>query len=105
MYYTAHLAAHQSHWHSSVQELWGLLGVVRQKCRELGRIPSVCHTDHANVARLETLELGRLEAQIFRWYAEITQGGTIVLHRPGASALHKGPDGLSRNPEGRDSLI
>ena len=29
----------------------------------------------------------------------------MLLHRPGASALHKGPDGLSRNPEGRDQLI
>ena len=28
-----------------------------------------------------------------------------MLHRPGASALHKGPDGLSRNVEGRDQLI
>ena len=27
------------------------------------------------------------------------------MHRPGASALHKGPDGLSRNVEGRDQLI
>ena len=29
----------------------------------------------------------------------------MLLHRPGVSALHKGPDGLSRNVEGRDHLI
>ena len=29
----------------------------------------------------------------------------MLLHRPGVSALHKGPDGLSRNVEGRDQLI
>ena len=27
------------------------------------------------------------------------------MHRPGESALHKGPDGISRNAEGRDQLI
>ena len=29
----------------------------------------------------------------------------MLLHRPGTSGLHKGPDGLSRNPEGRDQLL
>ena len=29
----------------------------------------------------------------------------MLLYRPGESSLHKGPDGLSRNPEGRDHLI
>ena len=33
------------------------------------------------------------------------EGGSLLLHRPGVSALHKGPDGLSRNVEGRDQLI
>ena len=28
-----------------------------------------------------------------------------MLHRPGQSSLHKGPDGISRNPEGRDRLL
>ena len=28
-----------------------------------------------------------------------------MIHRPGQSALHKGPDGISRHPEGRDQLI
>ena len=29
----------------------------------------------------------------------------MLLHKPGVSAQHKGPDGLSRNVEGRDQLI
>ena len=29
----------------------------------------------------------------------------MLLHRPGVSALHKGPDGLNRNMEGMDQLI
>ena len=35
----------------------------------------------------------------------MTGNGSILLYRPGESALHKGPDGVSRNPEGRDKLI
>ena len=27
------------------------------------------------------------------------------MHRPGAGALHRGPDAISRHPEGRDRLI
>ena len=105
LYCTAHLAEHQQHWHSSEQELWGLLQVKREKNKQLGRIPNVTHTDHANLARLENLDLNRIDPKHYRWYQEIVEGGSLLLHRPGASALHKGPDGLSRNVEGRDQLI
>jgi hypothetical protein len=104
-YFTAHLADHQQHWHPFEQELWGLLHVTREKNKQLGRIPTITHTDHANLARIETLPLHRLDPKHFRWYQEIVEGGSLLLHRPGASALHKAPDGLSRNPEGRDLLI
>ena len=30
LYVTAHLAAHQQHWHSFEQELWGLLHCIRE---------------------------------------------------------------------------
>ena len=63
------------------------------------------HTDHANLARLESLNLSRIDPKHFRWYAEIVEGGSVLYHRPGVSALHEGPDGLSRNVEGRDQLI
>ena len=105
MYVTAHLADHQMHWHSYEQELWGLLHVIREKNKQLGRIPCICHTDHANLARLEAIALERIDPKHYRWYQEVTAGGSRLLFRPGASALHKGPDGLSRNPEGRDQLI
>ena len=105
LYVTAHLADHQQHWHPCEQELWGLLHVKREKNKQLGRIPDITHTDHANVARMEALPLGRIEPKHYRWYQEIVEGGSLLLHRPGESALHKGPDGLSRNVEGRDHLI
>ena len=28
-----------------------------------------------------------------------------MLYRPGAGVLHRAPDGISRNPEGRDKLL
>ena len=105
LYVSAHLAEHQRHWHPYEQELWGLLHTKREKNKQLGRIPCVHHTDHANIARIENLDLNRLEAKHLRWWEEITEGGSLLLHRPGESALHKGPDGISRNVEGRDHLI
>jgi hypothetical protein len=71
LYVTAHLAPHQCHWHSYEQELCGLLHVTREKQQQLGRIPNVNHTDHANLARLESLDLHRIDPKHFRWYQEI----------------------------------
>ena len=78
---------------------------MREKNKQLGRIPHVTHTDHANLARMDCMDLTRIDPKHFRWYQEITEGGSLLLHRPGVSAHNKGPDGISRNPEGRDSLI
>ena len=105
LYFTAHLADHQMHWHSSEQEHWGLLLTKREKNKQLGRIPVVNHTDHANLTRLESLDLSRIDPKHYRWYQEVVEGGSLLLHRAGASSLHKGPDGLGRNVEGRDHLI
>ena len=55
--------------------------------------------------RIHHVDLHRLEPKHYRWYQEIVAGGSLLLYRPGQSALHKGPDGLSRNVEGRDKLI
>ena len=77
----------------------------REEVKQLGRIPSVTHTDHANLARLETIDIGRTDSKHLRWFEEFIEGGSLLLYRPGASALHKGPEGLSRNCEGRDNLI
>ena len=54
---------------------------------------------------MDKLDLSRIEPKHFRWQSEVTAGGSLLLHRPGTSALHRGPDGLSRNVEGRDRLV
>ena len=41
----------------------------------------------------------------FRWMCELLQGGSRLLYRPGTSALHRGPDGTSRNPVNGDALV
>ena len=70
LYCTAHLEPHQMNMHPFEQELWGLLLVVRDKNKQLGRIPSVNHTDHANIARMENLDISRLEPKHFRWFID-----------------------------------
>ncbi len=77
----------------------------RDMVKHLGRIPAVIHTDHANIARVEALAIDRLDPKYVRWIGELRQGGSRIYHRPGAGALHKAPDGISRHPEGRDQLI
>merc|ERR1712139_754532 len=62
------------------------------------------HTDHANLTRLEYLPLDRIDAKHFRWHAELVQGGSLLLYRPGTGAMHKLPDALSRHPPMRDAL-
>ena len=80
-------------------------GCRRDSIKHLGRIPVVIHTDHANIARLEALPLERVDSKHYRWLSELLQGGSLLLHRPGAGVLHRAPDGLSRNLERRDHLI
>ncbi len=72
--------------------------------KNLGQIPFVIHTYYANIARVEELPLERVEANRFRWNSELRQGGSRLLHRPGAGTLHKSPDGILRHPEGQDRL-
>jgi len=105
LYWSAMLAPVQSQWHPFEQEFWGLLQFKREAIKHLGRIPLVLHTDHGTITRVEYLPLQRVEAKHFRWHAELTQGGSLLLYRAGSGAMHKLPDALSRNPPLRDELI
>jgi len=104
-YFSAHLSPSQQQWHPFEQEFFGLLCTRRNMIKHFGRIPTLIHTDHANIARVEGLPLERIEAKHYRWNSELRQGGSKILYRPGVGTLHRGPDGISRHPEGRDQLI
>ena len=67
--------------------------------------PTVDPTKPNPVTKKELLR-GTILQQIKSELTNETKGHLdLLLHRPGVSALHKGPDGLSRNVEGRDRLI
>ena len=85
-YWNGVLTPAQSQWHPYNQEMYGLLHMRRECVKHFGRIPAVIHTDHALITRLEYLPLGRIEAKHFRWYAELTQDGSLLLYRAGTGA-------------------
>ena len=102
--WSAPLSPSQSQYHPFEQELLGCLQLNRQIVIHFGRIPKIFHTDHATIVRLSQLPLNRIEAKHYRWYAEITQDGTLLIYQPGTSPRHRLYDGLSRNPPMRDLL-
>ena len=78
-YYSAHLSPCQQRYHPFEQEFWGLLCTCRDMIKQLGRIPAIIHTDHANIARVEGLPLERIESKHFRWNSELRQGGGFCI--------------------------
>ena len=54
LYYSAHLSLPQQLWPPFEKEFWALLNLRREAVKHFGRIPSLIHTDHANIARVET---------------------------------------------------
>ena len=104
-FWNGSLSPAQSQWHPYEQEFFGLVNMKKECVKYFGRIPAVIHTDHALITRLEYMDLGKIEAKHFRWYAALTQDGSLLLYRAGTGALHSMPDALSRNPRRRDGLI
>jgi hypothetical protein len=51
LYISAHLADHQQFWHPFEQEFWGLLHTMREKNKQLGRIPAITHTQTMPIYR------------------------------------------------------
>jgi hypothetical protein len=82
LYWNLPLTAAQSQWHPFSQEFFGILHFKREVVKHFGRIPMILHTDHGSITRLEYLPLDRIDAKHYRWHAEITQGGTLLLYRP-----------------------
>ena len=63
MLWSAPLSDSQSNWHPSEQECWGLVQFKRETVKHFGRIPMIMHTDHANIVRIESLPLERVDAK------------------------------------------
>ena len=60
---------------------------------------------HATIVRQLSLPAKRLDPKHYRWLCEVVEGGTRLVHRPGASTVHRGPDGLSRSPPSHTALL
>ena len=56
--YSAHMSPCQQRYHPYEQEFSGLLYTRRDMIKQLGRIPAIIRTDHANIARVEGFTLG-----------------------------------------------
>ena len=64
---------------------------------------SMIWSDHANVTKLQTIDLQDIEPKHLRWIAEIIADGSEVRSLAGRSA--RLGDGTSRKPIDRDELL
>ena len=85
-----------------IQEAYAQLEVKRASRRMLGTIRAVCWTDHANLTRAQSSDIG-VDMKLVRWIAEILADGSEIRSISGRAA--KLGDGFSRNPKDRDRLI
>lgn len=53
--FSTHLSPCQQSWHPFEQEFWGMPCDRRYRVKHLGRIPTILHTGHANITRLNAL--------------------------------------------------
>ena len=60
----------QQNWPPLIQEAFAQLEVKRATRKTFGSICTVCWTDHANLTRAQTSDIG-LDPKLVRWVAEI----------------------------------
>ncbi len=101
--YSAGLTITQMQQHPSEQKLFSQLTAQRAWWKMIGRFAYLGLTDHAQLVRLCTLALERIDPKHFRWFQEISANGSELCHIPGR-CMRLG-DGFSRNPEHRDALM
>ena len=102
MTHSRSLTEAQQNWPPLIQEAFAQLEVKRASRKMFGAIKSICWTDHANLTRSQTSDIG-VDAKLVRWVAEILADGSEIRSLSGRSA--KLGDGISRNPKDRDALL
>ena len=70
--------------------------------RLFGSIKTLCWTDHANLTRAQTSDIG-VDPKRVRWVAEILVDGSEIRSLSGRSATLG--DSFSRSPKDRDALL
>ena len=92
----------QQNWPPLIQEAFVQLEVKRAMRRTFGSIRTVRWTDHANLTRAQTSDIG-LDPKLVRWVGEILLDGSEIRSLSGRSATLG--DSFSRNPKDRDRLL
>ena len=77
------------------------LQMKRTQNRALGRMRSLCWTDHANCTR--QADKTDIEVKHLRWYSEIVADGSEIRSLSGRTAVLG--DGISRNPIDRNEIM
>ena len=98
MTHSKSLTPAQQNWPPLIQEAFAQLEVKRATRRTFGSIRTVCWTDHANLTRAQTSDIG-LDPKLVRWVGEILLDGSEIRSLSGRSATLG--DSFSRNPKDR----
>ena len=102
MTHSKSLTPAQQSWPPLIQEAYAQLEVKRATRKMFGSIKTLCWTDHANLTRAQSSDIGA-DTKLVRWVSEILADGSEIRSLSGRSA--KLGDGFSRNPAGRDELL
>ncbi|CAK9071601.1 unnamed protein product, partial [Durusdinium trenchii] len=92
----------QQRWPPLIQEAYAQLEVKRATRKVFGTIRTLCWTDHANLTRAQSSDIG-VDSKLVRWVSEILSDGSGIRSLSGRSA--RLGDGFSRNPKDRDALL
>ena len=92
----------QQRWPPLIQEAFAQLEVKRATRKVFGTIRTLCWTDHANLTRAQSNDIG-VDSKLVRWVSEILSDGSEIRSLSGRSA--RLGDGFSRNPKERDVLL
>ena len=95
MTHSKSLTPAQQNWPPLIQEAFAQLEVKRATRRMFGSIRTLCWTDHANLTRAQTSDIG-MDPKLVRWVAEILMDGSEIRSLSGRSATLG--DSFSRNP-------
>ena len=99
MTHSKSLTPAQQNWPPLIQEAFAQLEVKRATKKTFGSIRTLCWTDHANLTRAQTSDIGMDP----KWVAEILMDGSEIRSLSGRSATLG--DSFSRNPKDRDALL
>ena len=86
MTHSKSLTPAQQNWPPLIQEAFAQLEVKRATRRTFGSIRTVCWTDHANLTRAQTSDIG-LDPKLVRWVGEILLDGSEIRSLSGRSRI------------------